>query len=129
MRKENGCICFKKSDPSEVYVTYVGGKGVCVCVCVCVCVRVCGGGWSVLQIFQKLFRSPGDHRAKYFIAPLIILVSCLRLLAVVFQGRIHVSIQRTKGANICNNIQTVIFTGVLHEILKLIFKITRSRNV
>ena len=56
-----------------MYVTYVGGKGVCVrvCVCVCVCVRVCGGGWSVLQIFQKLFHSPGDHRAKYFIAPLI----------------------------------------------------------
>ena len=66
-----------------MYITYVGGGGMCVCVCVCVCVRarahvcvcvcarVCGGGWSVLQIFQKLFRSPGDHRTKYFIAPLI----------------------------------------------------------
>ena len=27
-----------------------------------------GGGWRVLQIFQKNFRSPGDHRAKYFTA-------------------------------------------------------------
>ena len=27
-----------------------------------------GGGWRVLQIFQEIFRSPGDHRAKYFMA-------------------------------------------------------------
>ena len=26
-----------------------------------------GGRW-VLQIFQKIVRSPGDHRAKYFLA-------------------------------------------------------------
>ena len=25
------------------------------------------GGW-VLQVFQKTFRSPGDHRSKYFMA-------------------------------------------------------------
>ena len=25
-------------------------------------------GWRVLQIFRKIFRSPGDHRPKYFIA-------------------------------------------------------------
>ena len=27
-----------------------------------------GGGWRVLQIFQKKCRSPGDHRPKYFTA-------------------------------------------------------------
>ena len=32
------------------YIMYVGG----------------GGGRRVLQIFQKIFRSPGDHRPKYF---------------------------------------------------------------
>ena len=26
------------------------------------------GGRRILQIFQKLFRSPGDHRPKYFMA-------------------------------------------------------------
>ena len=25
-------------------------------------------GWRVLQIFQNIFRSPGDHRPKYFMA-------------------------------------------------------------
>ena len=25
-----------------------------------------GGGQRDLQIFQKMFRSPGDHRPKYF---------------------------------------------------------------
>ena len=39
---------------------------------------------------------------------------------------IHISIQRTKGANIHLNIQTVLFTGVLYEIFNLIFKLTRS---
>ena len=39
---------------------------------------------------------------------------------MVFQGSIYISIQRTKGANIHNNIQTVIFTGVLYEVFKLI---------
>ena len=37
------------------------------------------------------------------------------MLAVVFKGRIHISIQRIKGANIYNNIQKVKFTGILHE--------------
>ena len=27
-----------------------------------------GGGWRVLQIFQNNFRSPRDHRPKYFMA-------------------------------------------------------------
>ena len=27
-----------------------------------------GGGWRVLQIFQKKIRSPGDHTPKYFTA-------------------------------------------------------------
>ena len=27
------------------------------------------GGWRVLQIFQKNFRSPGNHRPKYFMDP------------------------------------------------------------
>ena len=36
-----------------VYLKYVGGGG---------------GGRSVLQIFQKIFRSPGYHRSKYFMA-------------------------------------------------------------
>ena len=33
------------------------------------------------------------------------------LLAVVFQGSIHISIEGIKGANIHNNIQTVIFNS------------------
>ena len=41
----NTCSSFTKG----AYIKYVGG-----------------GGWSVLQIFQKNFRSPGDHRPKYF---------------------------------------------------------------
>ena len=48
---------------------------------------------------------------------------------VVFQGSIHVIIQKTEGANIHNNIQTVIFTAVLHEIFNLISKLTRCDNV
>ena len=35
------------------YIKYVGGGG---------------GGRRVLQIFRKIFRSPGDHRPKYFMA-------------------------------------------------------------
>ena len=37
--------------PKGGYIKYVGG-----------------GGWRVLQIFQKSFRSPGEHRLKYFMA-------------------------------------------------------------
>ena len=47
----------------------------------------------------------------------------------VFQDSIHISIQKTKRANIHNNIQTVRFMEVFHEILNLIFKLTRSDNV
>ena len=47
---------------------------------------------------------------------------------VVFQD-IHVSIQKTKRANIHSNIQTVIFAGVLYEIFNSIFKLKRSSNV
>ena len=42
---------------------------------------------------------------------------------------IHISIQKTKWTNIHNNIETVRFTEVLHEILNLIFKLTRRDNV
>ena len=94
----------------------------------------------VLQIFQKLFRSPGDHRAKYSMAQQVFrkifhgsshqfLFLVKSLFVVVFQGSIHVIIQRTEGANVQNNIQTVIFTAILHEIFNLIFKLTRSGNV
>ena len=56
-----------------------------------------------------------------------VLVFCLKLACG--QGSIHVIIQRTEGANIQTNIQTVIFPAVLHEIFDLIFKWTRSGNV
>ena len=29
-------------------------------------IKYVGGGWRILQIFQKIFRSPGDDRPKYF---------------------------------------------------------------
>ena len=58
---------------------------------------------------------------------LSILVPCLRLSCSIISGSI--SIQKTKGANIHNNIQAVRFTEVLHEILHLIFKLTLSDNV
>ena len=41
----------------------------------------------------------------------------------------HIIIQRTKGANIHKNIQSVIFIWVLHEIFNLVFNLTRSDNV
>ena len=34
---------------------------------VCVSLKVGNGGRSVLQIFQKNFRSPGDHIPKYYV--------------------------------------------------------------
>ena len=31
-------------------------------------IKYVGGGRRILQIFQEKFRSPGDHRTKYFMA-------------------------------------------------------------
>ena len=39
------------------------------------------------------------------------------LLVVEFQGSIHSNTRSIKGVNTHNNIQTVIFTEVLHEII------------
>ena len=55
-----------------------------------------------------------------------LLKGCLRQC---FRVEFKISIQRTERAGIQNNIETVIFTGVLHEILKSIFKLTPSGNV
>ena len=51
------------------------------------------------------------------------------MILVVFQGSIHSNIQCTKEGNTHNNIETVIFTEVLHEILNLVFKLVLSGNV
>ena len=47
----------------------------------------------------------------------------------VHPGSIYIIMQRTKGTYIHNNIQTVIFKGVLHKIFNLILKLTRSGNI
>ena len=46
-----------------------------------------------------------------------------------FLFKAYGSIQRIKVANIHNNIQTVLFTGALHETFNLVFKLRRIYNV
>ena len=48
------------------------------------------------------------------------------LFEAVFQGSVHSNIQGAKGVN---NIETVIFLEIIHEIYKLIFQKIRSGSV
>ena len=45
---------------NKAIVTFVEAKGEYI--------KYVVGGRTVLQIFQKIFRSPGDYRPKYFMA-------------------------------------------------------------
>ena len=45
------------------------------------------------------------------------------------QDNIHISIQKTRKVDICNNIQIVIFIEMLQNMLNLIFKLIQTGNV